>query len=110
LPASWPPCTGDLADSEVDVILLTFPVGQIVATPGALDALEEVNQSLGEFLARHCARDWGELDADDRKINNDVLRTSRRLLSAYRLANGQSLWMITESDRSATTALLSREY
>lgn len=98
------------AGSEIDVVLLTFPIGQIVATPGALDALGNAKQSLGEFLARHCAADWGDLDPDNRKINNDALRTGGRLLSAYRLANGQCLWIITESDRSATTVLLPSEY
>ena len=96
--------------SEVRVILLTFPVGQIVATPGALDALEDAKQSLSEFLTRHCARDWGELDAEDSKTNDEALQTGERLLSAYQLANGQSIWIITEADRSATTALLPSEY
>jgi len=33
-----------------------------------------------------------------------------RLFSAYGLADGQRLWVITEADRSATTLLLPEEY
>ena len=102
----------ELADvaSEVRVILLTFPVGQIVATPGALDALGDAKQSLSEFLARHCARDWGELGAEDRKANDDALQAGERLLSAYRLPDGEQIWIITEANRSTTTILLPSEY
>jgi hypothetical protein len=31
----------------------TFPLGRIVATPGALAALERANQSAALFLTRH---------------------------------------------------------
>src|SRR5947209_115043 len=30
-----------------------FPMGQVVATPGALEALEKAGESSGTFLARH---------------------------------------------------------
>ena len=36
-----------------------FPLGQCVATPGALAALEEANQSPADFLIRHVHGDWG---------------------------------------------------
>ena len=42
-----------------------FPLGQIVATPGALAALERAKQSPTCFLARHATGDWGELEASD---------------------------------------------
>src|ERR1039457_1141906 len=38
-----------------------FALGRIVATPGALGALEEAGQTPIEFLARHALGDWGEL-------------------------------------------------
>jgi hypothetical protein len=41
-----------------------FPLGRILATPGVLRALERANQSGVEFLERHAARDWGELDRE----------------------------------------------
>lgn len=42
-----------------------FPLGQVVATPGALEALEAAGQDPMAFVARHHAGDWGELGAED---------------------------------------------
>ena len=46
-----------------------FPLGQIVATPGALAALAKAGQTPLDFLTRHVCGDWGELDEEDRKEN-----------------------------------------
>lgn len=87
-----------------------FPFGHIVATPGALAALQEAGQLPGEFLARHAAGDWGELDEDDRRENQVSLEGGFRLLSVYRTLANSRLWVITEADRSVTTILLPEEY
>lgn len=87
-----------------------FSLGQIVATPGALEALARSGQSPAEFLDRHVAGDWGEVDEDDRQANEDALAEGERLLSAYRTRVGDRLWVITEWDRSVTTFLLPDEY
>jgi hypothetical protein len=85
-------------------------LGQIVATPGALDSLEESKQSPCEFLLRHASGDWGDLSLDDRKENEFSLGHGFRLLSAYTLNSGVKVWVITEADRSSTTLLLPEEY
>ncbi len=87
-----------------------FPLGQIVATPGALTALAEAGQTPFEFLERHVQGDWGDLDEHDRNENERSLREGLRLLSAYRLTTGVKLWVITEADRSISTLLLPEEY
>jgi hypothetical protein len=88
-----------------------FSLGQLVATPGALAALEKAGQTALEFLARHARGDWGELTEDDRKENQLSLERGFRLLSSYRTNAGDTkLWVITEADRSATTILLPEEY
>ncbi len=93
-----------------------FVMGQIVATPGALEALEKSGQSPAEFLQRHARSDWGQdLCDEDKQLNNDALRDGSRLLSAYRLTSGIKLWIITEAEddhgqRAATTLLLPEEY
>ena len=87
-----------------------FPFGKLVATPGALDALERTGQSPLEFLSRHASGDWGEVCEADKKENDFSVRNGFRLLSAYRLRDGTKLWIITEADRSATTILLPEEY
>ena len=87
-----------------------FNLGQLVATPGALAALEQAGQDANDFVLRHASGDWGDLSDDDRKENEFSLLHEFRLLSAYTLRNGVKLWVITEADRSATTVLLPGEY
>ena len=88
-----------------------FDLGQVVATPGALEALECAGrQSPAEFLSRHVQGDWGEVDDEDKQANDDSLKTGARLLSAYHLADDTKIWIITEADRSSTCILLPSEY
>ena len=72
--------------------------------------MEQAGQSPMEFLQRHAAGDWGEGDAHDKAEYEYSLQQGFRLLSAYRLADGTKIWIITEADRSATTLLLPEEY
>jgi hypothetical protein len=87
-----------------------FPLGQVVATPGALKALEESGQIPEEFLSRHISGDWGNLCEEDSQQNELSLQHGCRLFSAYTTKSSQKLWIITEWDRSATTLLLPCEY
>jgi len=87
-----------------------FPLGQVVATPGALKALAEAGQQPGEFLDQHVIGDWGNLETDDKAENESSLKEGFRILSAYTLSTGKKVWVITEADRSATTLLLPEEY
>jgi len=36
-----------------------FPLGRVVATPGALEILEKTGTSVSRLLARHQSGDWG---------------------------------------------------
>ena len=92
-----------------------FSLGQLVATPGALEALEVAGQSSGDFLDRHRAGDWGEVNAEDKMLNDQALVDGSRLLSAYKTLKGERLWVITEATddlgrRAATTILKPEEY
>ncbi len=87
-----------------------FSSGRIVATPGALALLEEANKSLSEFLSRHLRGDWGELCQEDKTENELSLKHGFRLLSSYPVTEKNTLWIITEADRSVTTLLLPSEY
>lgn len=89
---------------------MKFPLGQIVATPGALAALEASGDSPFTYLQRHQSGDWGDLTADDRYENEYALAHDLRILSAYKLTNGTRIWIITEADRSSTCILLPNEY
>jgi hypothetical protein len=92
------------------VMSALFPLGQLVATPGALAALERAKQPPTCFLARHAIGDWGELEPTDVAENKYSLIHGFRLLSSYETDAGEKLWIITEADRSATTLLLPEEY
>ena len=87
-----------------------FPLGRIVATPGALRALGRTGDTPAAFLRRHVAGDWGDLGAEDRAENERSVACGFRLLSAYALADGTRIWVITEADRSSTCLLLPEEY
>lgn len=86
----------------------TFPLGRILATPGAVEAVPQAE--LLAAIARHASGDWGDVDEDDRNANDAALRDGARLLSAYRTEAGVKFWIITEADRSTTTVLLPEEY
>jgi nucleoid-associated protein YgaU len=87
-----------------------FPLGQIVATPGALETLTRANQTPNDFLLRHVSGDWGELDAHDLAENMYSLKHGFRVMSSYRTKSGDTLWLITEADRASTTLILPEEY
>ena len=91
-------------------------LGRVVATPGALAALQRAGQSASDFLSRHQRGDWGDLCADDSKLNDEAVAHEHdeefrtRVLSAYRTKLDERLWVITEADRSSTCLLLPEDY
>jgi len=87
-----------------------FALGQVVATPGALSAMEEISISPQELIHRHVTGDWGDLDAEDRQQNLLALRSGLRIFSSYKIGASVKIWIITEADRSSTTLLLPEEY
>jgi hypothetical protein len=98
------------SDEDNHAPIQRLELGHIVATPGALGAMEESGDMAGTFLARHSAGDWGDLTEADRKENDLSLAHGFRLLSSYKLRNGIAIWVITEADRSSTCLLLPEEY
>ena len=87
-----------------------FDLGQLVATPGALAALEKTGQTPMEFLSRHVTGDWGDIPDEDKQENQFSLEKGFRLVSSYRTTANDVVWVITESSRSHTTLLLPDEY
>ena len=86
-----------------------FPLGQIVATPAVIAHFNEHHQSILPLLRRHVSGDWGELCAEDKAENALSVQQGFRILSRYTVA-GETVWIITEADRSVTTALFPSEY
>ncbi len=87
-----------------------FPIGQLVATPGALAALEASGDDPLAFLIKHVCLDPGDLSPADIAENLLSVAKGFRILSAYRLSDGTRIWIITEADRSSTCILLPEEY
>ena len=87
-----------------------FQSGQVVATPGALAAIEASGESVSTYLNRHVSGDWGVVDADDAKENEYAIILKLRIMSVFQLKSGARIWVITEADRSSTCVLLPEEY
>ena len=90
--------------------MIRFPLGRVVATPGALAALEKAEQLPAEFLDRHVNGDWGEMPEADKQENELSVEQGFRILSAYTTSAGDRVWILTEADRSATILMLPEEY
>ena len=90
--------------------MIRFQLGRVVATPGALSALEKAEQLPAEFLDRHVNGDWGDVSEADKQENEVSIEQRFRILSVYTTSAGDRIWILTEADRSVTTILLSSEY
>lgn len=108
---------GNLMTLSLNLLTLgKFPLGQIVATPGAIEACSP--QHLAACLTRHVRGEWGNVSKGDAALNDEALINGDRVLSAYPIDPAQpckgfgdnTLWIITERDRSVTTFLLPEEY
>lgn len=91
--------------------VLVVELGEVVATPGALEAFTKAGVSPFWSLAKHQDGDWGEVSAHDEALNNWSVQEGFRVMSAYTLPKtGEKIWIVTEADRSVTTILLPEEY
>lgn len=92
-------------------LVAPFALGKIVATPGAINALEANSIAPATLLERHADKDWGDdLELSDWQLNDHALLTGERILSSYKINQNERVWVITEHDRSITTILLPEEY
>lgn len=94
----------------IPITLPRFDLGQVVARPGAAEVLNRAGQSVWSILSRHISEDWSECDDEDRAANDRAVEDGDRILSVYRLSTGETLWVITEADRSSTCICRPDEY
>lgn len=95
-----------------------FGLGRLTATPAALEVMERHAIRPFSLLERHQCGDWGVCDAEDVQTNDRAVAHGLRILSAYpidpakpcRGYGDNTLWIITEADRSVTTILLPSDY
>lgn len=105
-------CPNDSSPASHDKAAGTplFALGQVLATPGALELLETNQLTALPFVLRHVSGDWGDICAEDRQSNAEALQYGYRLMSVYVISKAERLWIIAEADRSSTTLLLPEEY
>ena len=92
-----------------------FRLGRLVMTTNLQRRLQETDpgnweSDLKSLIDKHVSGDWGDLDNHDRVENTRSLENGGRLFSAYITEKGLKVWIITEADRSCTTALLPEDY
>ena len=92
-----------------------FSLGRVMMTSNLQGRVQESNpehweEELKGLIDRHAAGDWGDLDDQDQGVNARALEQGGRLFSAYNTSSGIRLYVITEADRSCTTALLPEDY
>lgn len=84
-----------------------------LVTPGVVQRFTRAE--IDDAIMRHLSLDWKDMDEEDRAANlAAAMEGDGRVFSAYRIRAKADercdLWIITEADRSATTALLPEEY
>lgn len=85
-----------------------FPLGDIAVTHNATELVHPFDAL--HALARHSQCDWGDIDPEDKGLNEQALIEDTRLLSVYKDGTGETFWIITEADRSVTTILMPEDY
>lgn len=90
-----------------------FESGTICLTDLVSDRMykdELFNDFLHNAINCHLFGDWGDLCEEDKALNEEAVRLGNgRIMSVYK-QNGDTLWIITEADRSYTTILFPDEY
>ncbi|PXX13588.1 hypothetical protein C7399_114157 [Paraburkholderia tropica] len=88
-----------------------FPLGRILATPGAIDLLDRTGTNADDLLRRHLRGDWGVVRSTDARSNNLAVVNGTRILSAYEIgARFERLCVLTDADRRATVIMCPCEY
>ncbi len=93
-----------------DARRMKFRLGRTRYTQGAKDDFS--TEEIQDCFRRHCYGDWGDICEEDKQVNEAALNKDDpgRLMSVYKFKDRRILWVITEWDRSSTTALLPDEY
>lgn len=92
---------------------MSFMTGDILITKG-INQRAMKDGAFSSFImtafSRYMARDWGELCEEDKAMNDRAVKNGDdRILARYNYGS-ESIYIITEWDRSATTILFIDEY
>lgn len=87
----------------------TFSLGQMLATISVLEVCKFGAIDLGPYIERHLAGDWGDVSADIRAANDAALAKGVGVLKSVYHPAGRRIWLVTDSSRSQTVAMLPHE-
>ena len=85
-----------------------FMLGQVVATPGAIEVMKQNSIVPADLLDRHIIGDFGDVCEEDKASNDDAVLHGERILSSYSFGKDAKVWIITEADRSSTHPIAER--
>ena len=89
-----------------------FQIGNLAVSKRVLHRTED--ESFDDFVwdsfARHCICDWGDIDEEARKANDQAIKEGGYLLSEYEHIKYSKLYIFTQIDRSETVVCLPDEF
>lgn len=92
-----------------------FFTGRIQTTKAIAERMNREKQ-FGDFISdclkRHITCDWGDVDGLDVRMNDDAVKSGEgEIHSIYAYPESdETIWVMTNGDRSATTVLYPYEY
>jgi predicted transcriptional regulator len=104
-------------DGTVNILhhskILEINLGDILVTRGVAELARERKQFdtfVQKSLGRHRKGDWGEMNDEDKRLNDESQEKGRRLFSSYESKGFPEIWIITEPNRSYTTIMFPDEF
>lgn len=85
--------------------------GTTRALAAAIQSDKELSEQVQAAWARYTQCDWGNLEEEDKQINDNAVSVpgSDRIIARYPTKQGE-IYIITEHDRSYTTIMFCNEY
>lgn len=93
-----------------------FSIGKVVMSNSFTQLFSSDEEALScalTLIQRHARGDYGDVCDEEKRQNERGLLVGHpsRIMSSYALpCLGETVWVITESDRSATTVVLPSDY
>ena len=93
--------------------MVKFDTGRLVMTRTVNDEIadsEKFAKDITAAIKKYLFCDWGEMCRDDKKMNDNAIKTGEdRIFAAYPTSAGK-IYITTEHDRSYTTIMFADEY
>jgi hypothetical protein len=109
MPHGWGP-SGNTGSDPTPAVTLAFGLGELSATGEAMSAAHAGGVEIVALVLRHLSCDWGDIDPAWAAANDEAVTNGRPLRSAYRIAGGDAIVVVTtDGARRRTIAFLASE-